>query len=93
MTINGIGSGVFGTKVQKAVDQKERPGGNAATGESARVVGDRVEISDAGRDLAAELSPDLEQIRSKVLEGEYNKPAVIEQVARRILASGDLGQD
>lgn len=59
--------------------------------------GDRVQISDAGRALAqgtgggAALSTDrAAQIRQRVLDGAYNSLAVVDEVARRILASGDL---
>ncbi|HYD50996.1 MAG TPA: flagellar biosynthesis anti-sigma factor FlgM [Gemmatimonadaceae bacterium] len=60
---------------------------------------DRVEISDAGRALAArdgatessELSPErIAQLRQRVLDGAYNSLEVVDEVARRILARGDL---
>jgi len=61
---------------------------------------DRVEISDEGRLLAARLdqaqgtetSPPewVEAIRAKIAEGAYDTPEVIEDVARKILARGDL---
>lgn len=64
---------------------------------------DRVQISDAGRaraahateqDTAAEaLSPERHaSIRQSVLEGAYNSVQVVDEVARRILARGDLGE-
>lgn len=58
---------------------------------------DAVQISDAGRALAARdgkassLTPErTAQIRQRVLDGAYNSLAVIDQVASRILDSGDL---
>lgn len=59
--------------------------------------GDAVQISDAGRALAARGNPDAgltpertAQIRQRVLDGAYNSLAVVDEVARRILGSGDL---
>lgn len=57
---------------------------------------DAVQISDAGRALAARENPDgltperTAQIRQRVLDGAYNSLAVVDEVARRILGSGDL---
>ena len=64
---------------------------------------DRVEISDAGRALAAretdsleakgrtELSPErVGQIRQRILEGAYNSVQVVDEVARRMLERGDI---
>lgn len=75
-------------------------GGDPAqpVGASARV--DRVEISDAGRALAAtdggsakasELSPErVAELRQRVLSGAYNSLGVVDQVARRMLQAGDV---
>ncbi len=59
---------------------------------------DKVQISDAGRALAARdgsapssLNPErAAQIRQRVLDGAYNSLGVVDEVARRILNSGDL---
>jgi hypothetical protein len=61
---------------------------------------DRVEISDAGRALAAQgpeatpaegMSPErLAELRQRVLGGAYNSLAVVDQIARRMLQSGDV---
>ena len=59
---------------------------------------DQVQISDAGRAMAeraeAGASPISEervsQIRSRILEGAYNQLDVVDEVARRILDSGDI---
>jgi hypothetical protein len=63
---------------------------------------DRVEISEAGRDLAlrmgrpgrgAPLSPQrLAELRERVSNGYYDTPEVTDRVARRILESGELGR-
>lgn len=61
--------------------------------------GDNVQISDAGRALAAqassgtrgELTPErISQVRERILSGAYNSLEVVDQVARRMLASGDV---
>ena len=63
---------------------------------------DRVQISDAGRALAAqetgaaggvrgELTPErVGEIREKILAGAYNSVEVVEEVARRMLERGDI---
>ena len=66
---------------------------------------DRVEISDAGRALAAkasdgpaasagaggEMSADrVTELRQRVLSGAYDSLAVVDQVARRMLQNGDV---
>lgn len=60
---------------------------------------DSVQISDAGRALAgteggeraSSLSPErVAELRRKVLEGAYNSVQSVDQVAQRILKSGDL---
>ena len=62
---------------------------------------DRVEISDAGRALAAQQGGEAEaggamsaerlaELRQRVLGGAYNSLAVVDQVARRMLQSGDV---
>ncbi|MEX2570313.1 MAG: flagellar biosynthesis anti-sigma factor FlgM [Gemmatimonadota bacterium] len=61
--------------------------------------GDKVQISDAGRALAAkaasgprgELSAErVEQVRERIISGAYNSLEVVDQVARKLMASGDL---
>lgn len=62
---------------------------------------DRVEISDAGRALAAkggaesgqpaEMSAErLAELRQRVMSGAYNSLEVVDQVARRMLDAGDI---
>lgn len=61
--------------------------------------GDKVQISDAGRALAAqaardaggELTPErISEVRDRILSGAYNSLEVVDQVARKMLASGDI---
>ena len=92
-SIDGIGARIAGLRIPQPNNEEERPGGNAASGASSRTApSDSVEISEAGRNLARELPPHLAEIREKVENGAYNTPAAAEETARRILASGDLGQ-
>ena len=64
---------------------------------------DKVEISEAARQLAAsgglreastvqgEITPErVAAIREKILKGAYNSIEVVDQVARKMLASGDI---
>ncbi|MEX2582852.1 MAG: hypothetical protein WD766_06245 [Gemmatimonadota bacterium] len=61
--------------------------------------GDKVQISDAGRALAAqamnptrgELTPErISEVRERVLSGAYDSLDIVDQVARRMLARGDI---
>lgn len=61
--------------------------------------GDRVEISDEGRALAAAsthgkdgaLSPErVSELRQRVLAGAYNSVQVVDEIARRMLDRGDI---
>ena len=54
---------------------------------------DSVEISDLGRSLAGspEVDPErIAELRRKVYEGAYNSLDLVDQVARRIIARGDV---
>lgn len=64
-------------------------------------LGDRATFSSAGRALAAahaepsrieaDAGPDrLAAIREQILQGSYNSLEVVEEVARRLLAAGDV---
>lgn len=96
MQINTRISGSFGSIAQ--VDKTETRAPGAVT-ESAPVAPatDSVQISDAGRARAASandvsgLDPErVAQIRQNILSGAYNSLDVVDQVAQRILNSGDL---
>lgn len=64
---------------------------------------DSVRISSAGRALAEQTQPvrqdpdadltteQISEIRQRILAGAYDSLEVVEEVARRILASGELG--
>ena len=60
--------------------------------------GDQVQISDAGRALAAKaeetpgaLTPErISEIRERIISGAYNSLEIVDQVARKMLASGDV---
>lgn len=65
---------------------------------------DKVEISEQGRALAERLAAQskaadalptdrVEELRTKLRSGAYDAPGVVEEVARRIAHSGDLGSD
>ncbi|HET7275514.1 MAG TPA: flagellar biosynthesis anti-sigma factor FlgM [Longimicrobiaceae bacterium] len=62
---------------------------------------DQVEISEAGRALAAQIGTEaasagaltgerVAEIRQRVLTGAYDSTAIVEEVARRMLSSGDI---
>lgn len=94
MKIDGIGYGTVGPRETEGSSETERPGGRDASGASrtTRDRADSVEISQQGRDLAATgLTPErVEEIRGKIQDGVYNRPGTAEDVARRIIASGDV---
>lgn len=65
--------------------------------------GDQIQISDAGRALAARASESVSpsgrleltaervgEIRQRILEGAYNSLDVVDDVARRMLERGDI---
>ena len=81
----------------QSVDKAEKaPVAPVAPVTSSATRGDKVQISDAGRALAARdesgaLTPErTAQIRQRVLDGAYNSLGVVDEVARRIIGSGDL---
>lgn len=95
-----VGSLTPATPAQKIDDTaaaRQTPAGGTAAVAQDR--SDRVQISDAGRALAARdgagepssLSPErLAELRQRVLDGAYNSLDVVDEVARRILANGEL---
>ena len=97
MTINNIGSdsvrheGSKPTQGAERVDDQQRVIQDLARVERA----DRIDISVEGRALAAAgaagVSPErLEQIRERLAGGFYDASQVADEVARGLLASGDL---
>ena len=97
---SGYANAIRGGAVEGSTGSKQVGQGASAGVPADR--GDKVQISAAGRALAAqatgnsedvraELSPErIAQIRQKVLEGAYNSVNVVEEVARRMLERGDI---
>ncbi len=80
-------------------DESDKPA--AAPSKDTPERNDSVQISEAGRALAGQVSgesaarPGLSaertaEIRKKILEGAYDSVGIVDEVARRILRSGDL---
>ena len=108
MRINGSGIDLRRSELAKGVQSPAESGKKQAAATTqqggAPVRGDKVQISTAGKALAAQaassaghaaetegLSPErIAQIRSRILEGAYNSVEVVDQVARRMLERGDI---
>lgn len=75
-----------------------RPGEQGVPASPSQAKSDSVQFSDAGRSMAraekdnqAQFDPQrVAELRTKVLTGAYNTLDVVDQVARRIIARGDL---
>jgi hypothetical protein len=91
------------TRTSQPTDVSDRgsvqPIGSATTGTSSSDRSDKVQISDAGRALAArgeragsaKLDPArADAIRGRILSGAYDTLEVVDTVARRLLDTGDL---
>jgi negative regulator of flagellin synthesis FlgM len=90
-------------EIQRSADEGAAKNAGSGTAPKAER-SDKVEISDVARQLAAgsngvgavsgarsELSPErVAAIREKILKGAYNSVDVVDQVARKMLASGDI---
>ena len=97
MTIINIGSDIVGHEGSKPTQAAERDDSKQLVVQDvARVErADRIDISVEGRALAAAnaagASPErLEQIRERLASGYYDASQVADEVARGLLASGDL---
>ena len=106
MKINTTGLEHLRTDRSKVAQRGTENGSAKAAAQPATPVArpDSVQISDAGRALAAqaasatqassvrgELSAErISEIRQKILDGAYNSLDVVDEVARRMLASGDI---
>ena len=84
-------------ELQRNALNREKQNATSSAGAAQRE--DKVQISDAGRALAAqaaggtqsELTPErIAQVRERILSGAYNSLEVVDQVARKMLASGDI---
>ncbi|HEX3868006.1 MAG TPA: hypothetical protein VHV78_14690 [Gemmatimonadaceae bacterium] len=93
------------TKASQSVDTVDAPSvQSAAPTPAATDRSDKVQISDAGRALAARGSDSAsdaqsssgldpakaDRIRGRILSGAYNTLDVVDTVARRVMSSGDL---
>jgi anti-sigma28 factor (negative regulator of flagellin synthesis) len=83
-------------EIQRAATNQAQPKTSQPTPQAP--AGDKVQISDAGRALAAkaaetgsELTPErIAEVREKILSGAYNSLEIVDQVARNMVASGDI---
>ena len=86
------------THSSQPADAADRAVGAVVPTPSSTDRSDKVQISDAGRALAAretdkavELTPERSaDVRRRILSGAYDTIEVVDAVARRLLASGDL---
>ncbi len=97
MTINNIGSDSVRHEGSKPTERAERGDDQQQAVQDVAQVerADRIDISVEGRALAAAnaagASPErLEQIRQRLESGYYDASQVADEVARGLLASGDL---
>ena len=105
MRINGTGADYIRPDQAREIQRTQGDGAakkaNAPQPASPVQRGDKVEISDAARKLAqgvdgassarGELAPErVALIREKILAGAYNSLDVVEQVAKKMLESGDI---
>jgi hypothetical protein len=78
----------LGDKGEARATEEGRSGASSAAS-------DQVQFSDVGRRLSAaqadSIDPDrVKELRERVMSGAYNSLEMVEQVARRILDSGDV---
>jgi negative regulator of flagellin synthesis FlgM len=105
MKINNVGSDIvrstYSQGVRGASEQGSKPAAPAQPVTPAGRSGDKVQISDAGRALAARANESVDargeltaervgEIRQRILEGAYNSMEVVDEVARRMLERGDI---
>lgn len=94
MSIDGIRNNPLGSGRTREARDTDRPGGQERSGASRPALprDDSVQISSVGRELASgNLDPErVDELRENIRRGRYDQPGVAEDVARRILASGDV---
>lgn len=94
MSIDGIRHSAVSPGQTRPTKDADRPGGRDSSGANQPLSerSDTVQISSAGRELAAGAlgAERIEELRDRIRSGVYDRPAVAEDVARRILASGDV---
>ena len=104
MRIDGAGPDSTRPTGSRSVDKASRDETRSKKSEaSSRVSADRVEISEAGKAAAAQLTgagavdaetlsvERVEEVRARIDAGIYDSPEVQQEVARRILDTGHLG--
>lgn len=104
MRIDGTGSDSTRPAGSRGVEKTSKEELHAKKSEAIKpAASDRVEISDAGRAAAAQLSEPgavdaeklsverVEEIRGRIATGLYDTPEIQEEVVRRMLDAGDLG--
>ena len=92
MSIHEIGSDLvraLGPKDAREPDSSKRRRDAGEPQPAAR--SDSVEISAAGRELAAGAAR-MDEIHDRIDIGYYDLPAQAEELARRLIASGDLAE-
>lgn len=88
-------------QIQRSSSDEKQTRKVASPASPSAVPSDKVEISESARKLAAssgsveaprgDFSPErVAMIREKILSGAYNSLEVVDQVARKMLASGDI---
>lgn len=106
MKINHSGIDFRRAELAKSVTAPAESGKKQTAGQAGSTAArsDSVQISDAGKALAAQqaeaagpaaskgsLSAErIAEIRQRILDGAYNSVEVVDQVARRMLDSGDI---
>lgn len=105
MRINGTGADVIRPDQAREIQRSQAEGvakkATAPQPSAPAQRSDKVEISDAARKLAqgvdgassarGDLAPErVALIREKILAGAYNSLDVVEQVAKKMLESGDI---
>lgn len=95
MRINDIGGDYLKPDALKGRTATEGPARDATQPTGAPKPADSIRISDEARALARGEAGEtdasrIDQIRTRILEGAYDSLESVDQLARRILASGDL---
>jgi anti-sigma28 factor (negative regulator of flagellin synthesis) len=84
-------------EIHKIGAEREKPAAAQTPAPAPR--SDQVQISDAGRALAAQAADQngsqlsaerIAEVRERILSGAYNSLDVVEQVARKMVESGDI---
>jgi negative regulator of flagellin synthesis FlgM len=99
MKINGPSPEIVRSEPTREIQRVSNTQDHANSGQPSAAArrGDDVQISDAGRALASQASSRGEMsaeriadVREKILSGAYNSLEVVDQVARKMLISGDI---